>query len=203
MKNTKTQRLVLSAIMIALAAGLSLIKVFQMPLGGSVTLLSMLPIALLSIRYGVKHGLFCSFVYFLVQLSLDFAGMMGWGMTFSMWIGSIVFDYLLAFGALGLSGLFRRHGAKGICAGIALAMGLRWVCHVISGSIFFVQWCPEGWNPVLYSICYNGLFMSIELVFTVIAAFILVRLPHVGRFFAPLDLENGKSFSGRPANAEL
>lgn len=63
MKETKTKKLVLSAVLLALATVLSLFKVYQLPLGGSITLLSMLPVCLLSIRYGVKWGLTCSFFY--------------------------------------------------------------------------------------------------------------------------------------------
>ena len=81
MTTTKTKRLVESAIMVALAAVLSLIKIWKMPLEGSVTLLSMLPICLLSIRYGVKWGLFVSAFYSVVQIALDLSSLMTWGMT--------------------------------------------------------------------------------------------------------------------------
>ena len=62
-RKTNIKRLVLTAVMIALAVVLSMVKIFKMPLGGSVTLLSMLPIALISVEYGISWGLTASFAY--------------------------------------------------------------------------------------------------------------------------------------------
>lgn len=177
MKQITTQQLVTSAVMIALAAILSLIKVWTMPLGGSVTLLSMLPIVLISIRYGVKWGFVTSFLYAIIQIFMDLGSLMSWGMTPATWIGCLVFDYLVAYGILGIAGLFREKGIKGICTGITLALVFRFVSHFISGSIFFDIWCPEGWNVYWYSICYNGAYMLPELIFTLIASVLLFRLP--------------------------
>lgn len=173
----KTKKLAVSGSMIALAAVLSMVKVWVMPLGGSVTLLSMLPIVILSIRYGVKWGFVNSFLYAVVQVFLDLGGLMSWGMTAVTWIGCLFFDYLFAYGSLGISGLFRNRGTKGIFAGIAFAMILRFLSHFISGTLFFRFSCPIGWNVCLYSICYNGAYMLPELCFTLIAALILFRLP--------------------------
>ena len=66
-KNVNVKKLTMSAVMVALSAALSMVKIFEMPLGGSVTLLSMLPVCMLAIMYGCKHGLFCSFVYALSE----------------------------------------------------------------------------------------------------------------------------------------
>ncbi|MCI6330549.1 MAG: energy-coupled thiamine transporter ThiT, partial [Lachnospiraceae bacterium] len=63
----KTQLLVEGAVVIALATVLSFIRIIKMPWGGSVTLLSMLPIVIYSIKNGVKNGLLVAFVYSLVQ----------------------------------------------------------------------------------------------------------------------------------------
>ncbi len=177
MKNLSTKQLVTSAVMLALASVLSLIKVWHMPLGGSVTLLSMLPICILSIKYGWKWGLFSAFVYSIIQMLMDLGGLMTWGMTLKIWIGCIVFDYILAFTSLGLAGIFRNKGTWGIVGGIVFALTLRFVCHFISGTIFFDIWCPDGWNLFLYSIAYNGTFMVPEIVFTVAGAVALFKVP--------------------------
>jgi thiamine transporter len=184
MKSEKTKRLVTTSMLIALAAVLSLVKIWQMPLGGSITLLSMLPICVISIKYGVRWGLFAAFVYSLVQIALDFGSLMSWGMTFSTWIGCIVFDYLTAYTALGFAGIFRERGTGGIIAGISLAMVLRFVSHFISGSIFFAIWAPEGWNVYLYSLAYNGLYMLPELILTAVAASALFAVPVTKRLIA-------------------
>ena len=182
MKKANTRRITVSAILIALASVLSLIKIWQNPWGGSVTLLSMLPIVLISVIFGVKWGLFSSFVYALIQIGIDLAGMMGWGMDIRMWIGAIVFDYLLAYTVIGLSGLFRNKGIVGICIGTALALAIRFISHFISGYIFFDVWMPESFsNPALYSVVYNGTYMLPELITTVVALWILYKTNAVKR----------------------
>jgi thiamine transporter len=180
-----TRKLVLSGIMLAMAAVLSLVKVWQMPLGGSVTLLSMLPICVLSIKYGVKWGLFSAFAYALIQLLMGLGSLMSWGLTVEMWVGSIVFDYLLAFTVLGLAGLFAKKGVGGVLCGVSIALVLRFISHFISGSIFFAIWCPEGWNVAVYSLAYNGAYMLPELIFTVAGAAALFSVPQVRKLLQP------------------
>lgn len=182
-KKVNVKKLTMSAVLIALSAALSMVKVFEMPLGGSVTLLSMLPVCMLSIMYGCKWGLFCSFVYSLTQLVMGIGSVLSWGLTPQALVGSIVFDYLAAFTVLGLAGMFRRHGVPGYIGGISLALLLRAVSHVISGVIFFASWAPEGWNPFVYSIAYNGAYMVPEIVFTFVGAIFLLKEPHTAKLF--------------------
>ena len=165
------------AVLIALAAALSLIKLWKMPLGGSVTPLSMLPVCLLSVMFGVKWGLGSAFVYATIQLMFDLPEAMGWGLTPTVGVGMIVFDYLIAFTVLGLAGLFRRKKELGALLGTCLALFLRFVSHVISGTLFFDAWMPEEWSsPFLYSVSYNGLFMLPELIMTGVALFCLLKI---------------------------
>ncbi len=177
-----TEKLVISAVFIALATVLSMIKVYKLPLGGSVTLLSMLPICLLSLKYGIKWGFVCSFLYGAVQLGIDLGEVMSWGLDIRMWIGCIVFDYLFAFGILGLSGIFRNRKMPIMLTGVGLAVFLRFVSHFISGSIFFDIWMPEEFdNPYFYSFLYNGSFMLPEMIFTVIGAGAVFGVPVIRR----------------------
>lgn len=170
MKNEKTRTLVECALLVAMATVLSLVKIWSMPLGGSVTLLSMLPICLISVRHGMKWGVASAFVYSLIQLFLDLGAMLSWGLTPAMFIGSLLLDYIVAFTVLGLAGAFRNKGFAGIMAGVFMAIFLRFVSHVISGTIIFDIWMPEEWtNPFLYSICYNGAFLLPETIITMIA----------------------------------
>ncbi len=171
-------KLTLSAIFVALATVLSLIKVYKLPLGGAVTLLSMLPIVMLSVMLGVKWGLGAAFVYSLAQLALDLGDVLTWGLTPASLVGTILLDYIFAFTVLGLGGLFAKKGYLGICIGSVLVMVLRFLCHFVSGIIIFDIWCE--WDSVwLYSLCYNGSFMLPELILTTVAAVILFRLPQV------------------------
>ena len=183
MNNTRVQKLTLSAVMTALSAVLSLVTIFHMPLGGSVTLFSMLPVCLLSIMFGCRWGFLCAFAYSLTQLALGIGEVAGWGLTPAALTGCILFDYLLAFTALGFSGIFRKHGVPGYIAGIALAVFLRLVSHFISGTIFFASLAPEEWNPVLYSLTYNSTYMLPEFAFTVLGTIFLLKEPHAAKLF--------------------
>ncbi len=182
-RKNNTKRLVLTAVLIALAAVLSMVKVYQLPLGGSITLLSMLPIALISIEYGIRWGMTGAFAFSIIQLGFGInEGLFGWGLSPLALVGSIVLDYLLAFSVLGLSGVFRRKGTFGICAGVALAVCLRFVCHLLSGAIIFDIWMPEDWsNPWLYSLIYNGSYMLPELIFTMIGSVVLFKTPQFAK----------------------
>ena len=192
-KNSNTYKLAVCAIMVALGAVLSLVKVVQMPFGGSVTLLSMLPCAMVSVMLGLKWGLAASFVESVIQLAFGITmdGVLGWGLTPAMLIGTILLDYILAYTVIGLAGAFRSKGYVGICVGTGLAVFLRFVCHLISGAVIFAnleQFVAFGasWvgRPGLYSLCYNGAYMLPELVITMVAATILFRLPQIRRIMA-------------------
>ena len=182
-KKVNVKKLTMSAVLIALSAALSMVKIFEMPLGGSVTLLSMLPVCMLSIMYGCKWGLFCSFIYALSQLIFGIGEVVGWGLTPAALIGCIAFDYIIAFTVTGFAGLFRKRRVPGYIGGIALAIVMRLVSHVISGVIFFASWAPEGWNPFIYSVSYNGLYMLPEMAFTIIGAVFLLKEPHTAKLF--------------------
>lgn len=186
-KNKKVLILVEGAVMIAMATVLSFIQVFKLPWGGSITLLSMLPIALFSIKRGVKSGLIVAFLYSLIQFGQGIMdGLFGWGLTPGMLIACILLDYILAFTVLGLSGLFRKTLA-GQIAGIALAVILRFVCHFLSGVVIWHSFGQlwEGFyteNTYLYSLVYNGVYMLPELIFTVAGAVALLKLPQTRKF---------------------
>ena len=113
------------------------------------------------------------------------------GMTPSALIGTILLDYIVAYTVIGIAGIFRKKGYVGICCGTALAVALRFVCHFISGAIIFANFDEfvafgASWvgHPWLYSFCYNGTYMLPELIFTVIAAVILFRLPQMKKLIA-------------------
>ena len=153
-------RLVESAILLALATVLSLVKLYQMPLGGSVTLCSMLPVLLLGYKYGVKWGLLTGFTYGVIQLLLDLAAVLSWGLTPTAVAASFVFDYLLAFASLGLAGVFGRSFPRFV-AGMLVSVFLRFVMHVISGVTAYASWLPEEWQGhlFLYSLAYNSFLL--------------------------------------------
>ena len=188
MSKSKTKILVEGAVMVALATVLSYIRIFRLPWGGSITLLSMLPIVLFSIRRGLGAGLTVSFVFSLVQFTQGVVdGIFGWGLTPGMLIACILLDYIMAFTVLGLAGIFRKKGFAGWIGGIALAVVLRFVCHFLSGVVVWKSF-GELWNgfstdnTFLYSFLYNGSYMLPELIFTLIGAIALLKVPQTKRY---------------------
>ena len=150
----KTKRLTESAMLLAVAIVLELVsKMFipEMPFGGQVTLVSMLPVVLISYRYGVRWGLVAGLGYALIEMVLGAktvaaAFQPGYFGDGTMIVNALIMcdlDYLAAFTLLGLGGAFRdriSHPGKALCLGSILALGARYVCHVASGYILFSGW---------------------------------------------------------------
>ena len=183
MKKTSTKILVEGALIVALATILSFIRVMKLPWGGSVTLLSMLPITLFSVRRGLRAGLAASVLFSLIEFFQGITdGLFGWGLTPGMLIACILLDYLLAYSVLGLAGLFGKKTYSGAMTGITLSVALRFLVHFLSGIII---WKSVGalWgnfttdNFYLYSFLYNGAYMLPELIFTLIGATVLLKAP--------------------------
>ena len=192
MKNTKTTVLVEAAIMVALATVLSYIRIIKLPWGGSVTLLSMLPIVVYSIRRGPALGLAASFVFSLVQFGQGVIdGLFGWGLTPVSLVACIFLDYIGAYTVIGIAGIFKNKGMAGWLGGTALAVFCRFLFHFFSGVLIWGSY-GELWNGFstdntwLYSLLYNGAYMLPEMIFTMIGAFVLFRVPQTKK----LLLEN-------------
>ena len=193
MKNSKTLTIVEGAVMVALATVLSFIRVYKLPWGGSITLLSMLPIAVFSIKHGVAKGLGAEFVFSLIQFIQGITdGLFGWGLSPVMLVACIFIDYLAAYTVLGVAGMFRKKGAVGWIAGTMIAVFLRFVCHFISGVViwksFGALW--DGFstdNSILYSLLYNGSYMLPEMIFTAIGTFALFEIPQTRKILSTQD----------------
>lgn len=164
---TSTKKLVYSAMGIALAMVTSYIKVWEMPMGGSVTLLSMLFVCLIGYWFGPKYGLITGAAFGLLQFILN---------PYMVSIPQVLLDYPLAFGALGLSGFFcnKKHGLQ---IGYVVGVLGRFVFSTLSGVVFFASYAPEGMNPWVYSSLYQGTYLGAEGILTLI----LISLPPVTR----------------------
>ena len=166
MKDT-TKKLVYSALGIALALVTSYIKLWEMPMGGSVTLLSMLFVCLIGYWFGLKYGLITGIAFGLLQFIID---------PYMLSIPQVILDYPFAFGALGLSGLFCNK-KFGLQIGYVIGVVGRFVCSTLSGVIFFADYAPEGMNPWVYSIAYQGSYLGVEMVLTLI----IISIPPVAK----------------------
>ena len=189
MKRTRIRTLCECAILLALAVALSFVKIVQLPFDGSVTLLSMLPICLVSLKHGITWGLGTAFCYSWFQILQG--GVFSWGLTVPMLLGSLFLDYILAFTVLGLAGIFRSRGTWGKVAGVVTVCVLRFFVHFLAGVILWAnleQFVAFGreWigQPALYSLCYNGIYMLPETILTTAGAFVIFRVPQFKKILA-------------------
>lgn len=150
----KTRRITESAMLIAVAIVLELVsKMFipEMPFGGQVTLVSMLPVVLISYRHGVKWGLVSGLGYALIEMAIGAKtvaaafqpGYFGDAAMIGNAFVMCVLDYVVAFTVLGLGGIFRdriKNPGTALCAGSVVALGARYIAHIASGYILFSGW---------------------------------------------------------------
>ena len=174
-------RLAECSVMLALAVVLSMVKVWEMPMGGSITLLSMLPVCLIAVKYGIRDALPTAFLYSMIQLFMGIASgnVFVYCTTAMTTIICALFDYVVPYTVLGFSGVLKKRlGDAGILIGIALMIVIRFCCHYITGVVIWGQWA-EGMSPYLYSLLYNGQYMLPECIFTVIGAGVLIKVPEL------------------------
>lgn len=163
---TRLHMLCEGAVFVAIAQILGYIKLLELPNGGSLTP-AMFPILLFAVRWGLRDGLGAGFVFGVLQFMFDGGFALGWQSIFG--------DYLLAFTALGLAGVFR--GKKwGIFAGTVLGCAARLLVHYLVGATIWAEYMPESFlnmtmtTPWLYSLLYNGVYMLPNMVLALVIA---------------------------------
>lgn len=187
MKRTKIATMCECAVLLALSIALSFITLYQAPLGGSITLLSMLPVMMVGIRHGLKWGVSTCFLYSVFQIiqALISGNVFPYCIGITTIIICAAFDYLVPFTALGLTGLaHKKDGSIGIIRSliaITVLVILRFCCHFVTGVVIWRQWAPEGMGKYLYSLLYNGGYMLPELVLTVVGAAIIMSTPQFAK----------------------
>ena len=165
----KTRKVAESAIMIAASLILSEFAVVRFAFGGSVTLFSQVPLVFVSYRYGVKWGVAAGFVAAVAELLF---GLQNFTYIKGISAFAICFfaDYIIAFSALGLGGIFRgkiKNTAVCLALGGVLVSVIRFLCHYVSGVTIWKEYAGDM-NVYLYSLVYNGGFMLPEMAVTVI-----------------------------------
>ena len=150
----KTKRLTESAMLLSVAIVLELVSkmiIPEMPFGGQVTMVSMLPVVLISYRHGVRWGLTAGFCYALIEMAIGTKtvaaafqpGYFGDGALIGNAILMCLFDYILAYTLLGLGGCFRgviKNQGIALMCGSLVALGGRYLAHIFSGYILFAGW---------------------------------------------------------------
>lgn len=154
-------------IFIALANALYLISKFYLPFlhlpqGGSITIASMVPLLWFALRRGLRWGVEAGIIYGLVHMVIS-------GDIY--YPAQILLDFPLAFGALGIAGAFQNKPLVGVGVGI---FG-RFMCHFVSGAIFFGQYAWAGWNVFAYSAIYNASYLVPEFIIDTIIIYTLLK----------------------------
>ena len=158
------------AIMIALAEILSFLPLYKLPWGGSVDL-AMFPIVLFCVRWGFGPGMLVSCAHAVLQTLFEGGIAIGWQ--------SILGDFLIAYGVLGLAGLFK---GKFYLATIASCTA-RFLVHYVVGATIWAEYMPEQFfgmtmtTPWLYSALYNGAYMLPDAVILVVLFALLQKTP--------------------------
>ncbi|WMJ21890.1 energy-coupled thiamine transporter ThiT [Paludicola sp. MB14-C6] len=220
MTKVNTKRLTESAILIATATVLTIVSSFLpgLPLGGSVTIMSALPIILIAYRYGVKWGLLSAFIFSIIQMLTGFKTVSAFFLPgddqMVLWKAVCVclIDYILAYTVLGFGGLFRdkfEKPATALAVGSIFALVLRFLMHFTSGAIFFgsyAEWfftqdaIAEIGAKVLnsfsgiglatfYSFVYNATYMIPEIIITAIGAVVIGKIPALNQKIKTNTLE--------------
>lgn len=165
-RKISTKQLVFSGVALALALVTSMIKLFNLPMGGSITLLSMLFIVLIGYWYGPYVGIMTAIAYGLLQFVIE---------PIFYTVPQMLTDYPLAFGALGLSGFFYKT-KNGLIKGYIAGVLGRYFFAFLSGLIFFATYAEgSGMSAPIYSLAYNGSYLIPEAVITLI----IIALPPV------------------------
>lgn len=173
---SKTRRLTETAIMLALAVALSYVTIFSLPMGGSITLFSQVPIIIIGYRYGIKWGCGTGVLYGLLEMLLQGLGNFAYVKGIVSYLILILADYIVAFMVLGLGGaMFKKLKSQQLALGLGAFVGslLRFVCHFISGVTIWGEYA-DGWKSVwAYSAGYNGSYMAAEAAISVVGVVLL------------------------------
>lgn len=168
-KKADIKAMTVSALLIAMAMLLSNVKIFTMPQGGSVTLLSLLPVTIVTYLYGTKRGVAAGVALGLVNLIFG---------PYVIHPVQLLLDYPIAFGALGIGGAVR-NGKNGLTNVYLTGVFARYLCAVASGIIFFGAYAPKGFNAVTWSLWYNITYIGVETAITIV----VINMPPVRNLF--------------------
>lgn len=171
---SRTRALVECALMIAVASILSMIKLVDLPYGGSVTIASMLPIIIIAYRHGPGWGLGGGLAYGVIQQLLGL-NTLSYVTTWQSILAVVLLDYIIAFAVIGISGIFRKMKSQSaaLVYGSILVGLLRYVCHVISGATVWAGLSIPDNAALMYSLAYNATYMLPETIVLVIVAYYL------------------------------
>jgi thiamine transporter len=176
-KNTVFETRILAEIIIfsALSAVLYTIRPFTLPYGGSITLGSMVPTMWLSLRRGARIGIITGAVFGVLALFVDIL-LLGASAVVATPLQAVL-EYPVAFGLVGLTGLFHARTVTLALAGAGLSVFLRFLVHYFVGVFvwYYVYAFPTEYGQYIWPAIYNGSFLLVEFLVSAVLLAILVR----------------------------
>lgn len=163
-KKPTLKKMIVIALFSAMAFVLSFIKIWSLPQGGSINLLPMLPIMLISVLYGKTEGITCGLIYGILSLITG-------GHIVS--IAEAILDYVFANVALGLAGVVGTKTKIQILSGSIIAVFLSVFSNIVSGVYFYGMYAPKDMNLWWYSILYNLSSVGVVGVLSIVALMLL------------------------------
>ena len=162
----------LAGITVAMSFVLSYVKLWEMPQGGSITLVSLLPIMIFAYIYGPKKGVFVGFIYGIMQAMQD---------PYIIHPAQFFLDYPIAFAMVGFAGVFKNIAALDklpqvkFVLGAIVASALRFFAHVLSGVFAFGAYAIDAGqsNFWAYSLAYNS-FVFVDIALVIVAGAIVL-----------------------------
>lgn len=171
-----------AAIFVAIAVVLNMLRFRILPQGGSINLV-LIPLVILSIRWGVGAGLMSGFVFGVIKAIMGSAFAWGWQ--------SLLLDYFVAYTIIGLAGFFRHRANRAVMACVVAGLAQYFVFW-LAGVLIWGEWMPEEFlnmpmtNPGIYSLIYNGTYMIPNILISAVAIGLLAK--PLGRYFRGEDL---------------
>lgn len=201
-----TRSLTFAAVCVGMSFALSYIRIVKMPFGGSITFASMLPLMLFAYMFGARKGVIAGLVYGCLQAIQD---------PYVVHPAQFVLDYLVAFSALGLTGImrnlkvFKGNNKAQFALGATIAGVLRYIAHFFSGAFAFGSfgaWYTDVWegfsNAYVYSLVYNALYVIPEIIIVVVVGVLLFTSKNFTNQVDKYTLMGSKKVEHAEASAE-
>ena len=187
------KRIAFAGICVASSFVLALIKFKPVQYGGSITLASFAPVLLYAYVYGAPNGFMVGIIHGLLNFIES---------PYILTPATFILDYLLAFASIGIMGFFgklprKEKSALPLVLGCVCVFTLRFLAHLCSGMIFFLQgavWVTlPNWamgNAFIYSLIYQCVYLPAD---GFIATMVLLILAKTGVLSKLTKLMRGKN----------
>lgn len=171
----KTRQVSEIAIIIALTAVFEIIfsnlGITLFPNGGSISL-AVLPLMILTVRYGFVSGLIAASIFGIFQFILPYP-------VYFLTPLQYVFDYILPYVAIPFVVLFGKKSTQLVVGGI-IVFGLKYLSHVIAGVVYWGEYAPEGFSAWTWSLWYNATYSVPSVILSVVVLYLIsTRYPQL------------------------